>query len=94
MVRLLEYLETTEVAGKVVYKCLKCGYVLGSATEDYKDFALKRTQPSSKAQPAFLKVKGKEFVLREYYCPSCGVMFEVDFVQKDEPGIHSIELKL
>jgi len=97
MVRLLEYLEATEVDGNMVYRCLKCGYVLGSAKEDYKSLALKRTVPISKAQPAFLAsyaVKSDTFVMREYYCPGCGVMFEVDMVRKDEPQIPSIELKL
>jgi acetone carboxylase gamma subunit len=53
--------------------------------------------PISKAQPAFLAsyaIKSDTFVMREYYCPSCAVLFEVDMVQKDEPQIHSIELKL
>ena len=97
MVRLLEYLEATELEGKTVYRCLKCGHVLGPAKDDYKNLALKRTVPIFKAQPTFLAsyaLKSDTFVMREYYCPSCGVMFEVDMVQKDEPQIHSIELKL
>jgi acetone carboxylase gamma subunit len=96
MVRVLEYLEVVEDRGKF-YRCLKCGSLLGSAKEDYKNFALKRTVPISKAQPAFLasySIKSNTFVMREYYCPCCAVLFEVDMVQKDEPQIHSIELKL
>ena len=96
MVRVLENLEVVGDKEKV-YRCLKCGHILGPAKQDYKDFALKRTVPISKAQPAFLSsyaVKSNTFVMREYYCPSCAVMFEVDMVQKDEPQIHSIELKL
>jgi acetone carboxylase gamma subunit len=31
--------------------------------------------------------------MREYYCPACAVMFEIDVVHKDEPPIHSIEIK-
>lgn len=96
MVRVLEYLEVVGDREKF-YRCLKCGSVLGSAKEDYKSFALKRTVPISKAQPAFLAsyaLKNNTFVMREYYCPNCAVMFEVDMVQKDEPQIHSIEPKL
>jgi len=96
MIRVLEYLE---VAGdkEKVYRCLKCGHVLGPAKEDYKNFALKRTVPISKAQPAYLAsyaVKSNIFAMREYYCPACAVMFEVDLIQKDEPQIQSIALKL
>jgi acetone carboxylase gamma subunit len=96
MTRLLEYLEATETGGKTVYSCLKCGHVLGPASGDYKNLALRKTVPISKAQPALLAsyaVKSETFVMREYYCPACGVMFEVDMVRKDEPQIHSIELK-
>jgi acetone carboxylase gamma subunit len=96
MVRVLEYLEVTGEQEKV-YRCLKCGYVLGSAKEDYKNFAFKRTVPISKAQPAYLAsyaVKSGIFAMREYYCPGCAVMFEVDMIQKDEPQIQSIALKL
>jgi len=97
MARLLEYLETVEKDGRTVYRCMKCGRILGSAKEDYKGLALKRTVPISKAQPAHLApyaVKSDTFVMREYYCPGCGVMFEVDMVRKDEPQIRSIELKV
>lgn len=97
MGRLLEYLEVKDVQGNRVYACTKCGHELGSIKEDYKHFASKRTVPISKAQPAFLAsyaVKSDTFVMREYFCPVCGVMFEVDMVKKDEPQIHSIELKV
>ena len=96
MARVLEYLEIVGDKEKV-YRCLKCGNLLGSAEKDYKNFALKRTVPISKAQPVFLAsyaMKSNTFVMREYYCPCCAVLFEVDMVQKDEPQIHSIELKL
>lgn len=96
MVRVLECLEVTGDKEKV-YRCLKCGTQLGSAREDYKDYASKRTVPISKAQPQFLASYAAEkdrFVMREYYCPNCAVMFEVDMVAKDEPQIRSIELKL
>jgi len=95
VVRVLEYLAIDEK--EKVFKCLKCETVLGPATEDYKNHALKRTAPISKAQPDFLAsyaVEKNTFVMREYYCPHCAVMFEVDMVQKDEPQIHSIDLKL
>jgi len=92
MPRLLEYLETTEVKGEIAYKCLKCGYILGPVIENYKNLALTRTVSASKASPAFLASESGDFVLKEYYCPNCGVMFEVDIVQKGEPDIYSVEL--
>jgi len=95
VVRVLEYLVVDDK--EWVYRCLKCGNVLGPAKEDYKNHASRRTVPISKAQPEFLAsyaVKKSTFVMREYYCPHCAVMFEVDMVQKDEPQIRSIDLKL
>lgn len=93
MVRVLEYLEVTEVEGERVFRCLKCGHVLGPSSGDYKDYALKRIVPASKNQPAYLASKSDYFVMSEYYCEKCGVMFEVDMVAEHEPQIHSIELK-
>jgi acetone carboxylase gamma subunit len=97
MIRILEYLEITEASNQKVYKCLKCGHVLGPARDDYKSFAKKRTVPVWKDEPEYLASFSKQsgtFVMREYYCPKCAVMFEVDMVHKDEPPIHSIEIKV
>ena len=96
MTRLFEYLEAADVEGEMVYRCLRCDHVLGPVKEDYKNCALKRTVPISKAQPDFLAsyaMKSDTFAMREYYCPKCAVLFEVDMVRKDEPQIHSVELK-
>jgi acetone carboxylase gamma subunit len=53
---------------------------------------LKNEAPISKCEPDYLAFKTNKFVLREYYCPKCGVMFEVDMVEKSEPQIHSVQL--
>ena len=96
MAQIFEYLEVTEVNKEKVYKCRKCGHILGPSKTDYKNYSLKRTVPISKNEPSYLAsyaLKSNSFVMREYYCPNCAVMFEVDMVRKDEPQIHSIELK-
>jgi len=86
-------LEIAEVDGQKVHRCLKCGYVLGPITEDYKEFALKNEAPISKGQPDYLASKTGRFVLREYYCPQCATMFEVNMVAKDEKQIRSVRFK-
>jgi acetone carboxylase gamma subunit len=93
MGKVLESLEVEIVYKKRVYKCVKCGHILGPAADDYKNFALKKDEPFSKAQPIDLEVKGDMYVLREYFCPKCATMFEVDVVLKEEKQIHSIMLK-
>ena len=86
-------LEIADIDGQKVYRCLKCGYVLCPITEDYKNYVLKNEAPISKAQPVYLAPKTDKFVLREYYCPQCGVMFEVNMVAKDQKQIWSVQLE-
>lgn len=93
MVRIYDNLELVKIDDQEVYRCLKCGYVLGPIAEDYKDFALKNEAPLAKCQPAYLASQTDRFVLREYYCPGCGVMFEVDMVAKEEKQIWSVRLE-
>jgi acetone carboxylase gamma subunit len=84
MTRVSDALEVAMVDGKEVFRCLKCGNVLGPITQDYKNYCLKNDAPISKAQPHFLAPKPDEFVLREYYCPKCAVMFEVNMCQRED----------
>jgi len=83
-----------EEEGRKLFKCLKCGYELCEHTQEYKDFALKNEAPISKAQPDYLASKTDLFVLREYYCPGCAAMFEVDMVAKGEKQIRSARFDL
>jgi acetone carboxylase gamma subunit len=89
----LGYLAVTEVDDQKVYKCSKCGYILCPITENYKNSALKMEAPISKGQPEYLASKSDKFILREYYCPQCGGMFEVDMVAKGEKEIWSVQFK-
>lgn len=92
--RIFESLEVAEVEGKQVFKCAECGYVLGAVTENYKVNTLKHDIPASKGQPAYLTASDL-FIMREYYCPGCGEMFEVDVLVKDKPeDVQSVKLSL
>ena len=93
MVKVLDNLEISEIDGNKVFRCLKCGCVLGPFTNDYKNYTLKCDAPISEAQPRFLAPSSHSYVLREYYCPKCGVMFEVDMVRAEEKQIWSIRLE-
>ena len=90
--KVFESLEVIEVDGKQVFTCAECGYIMGAVNENYKDNALKHDLPQSKKQPAYLTTSDL-FFMREYYCPGCGVMFEVDVLVKDKPeDVTSIKL--
>ncbi len=96
MIRILDNLNIRESHPKH-YECRKCGHKLGPANENYKNLALVRTVPIAAAQPEYLAefANGSNtFVMREYYCPQCAVMFEVDMVEKREPCIHSIDINV
>jgi len=40
-----------------------------------------------------MKVDGR-FILREFFCPACVVLLETEMVQKGEPMIRDLELRL
>jgi acetone carboxylase gamma subunit len=94
MKKVLEYLEIVSLGATMHFRCAKCQTVLCRVTEDYKNYALKNDAPISKGEPDYLAFKSDQFLLREYYCPICGVMFEVDMVARDEKQIHTVELKV
>ncbi|MDP2727129.1 MAG: acetone carboxylase subunit gamma [Dehalococcoidia bacterium] len=92
MTRVLEYLEDVQVEDQRVYRCFKCGNVLGPVSQDYKSLALSYDAPISEGEPAHLAPENSNFVLRQYFCPNCAVLFEVDMVPKEESRFRSIEL--
>ena len=91
MEKVLENLGVRTIAGKRVFACEKCGQELGPVTGDYKNHAMKREVSLSKNQPRSLAPKTDKYVMREYYCPKCGAMFEVDMVAKEEGQILSVQ---
>jgi len=91
--RVLENLEVVGAPGKKAFRCIRCGYMLGRVTENYRERLLRHEEPISKYQPIVLKHKMDWFVLREYYCPQCATMVEVEMVAKGEKETASILLK-
>lgn len=92
MPRVLEYLEDTTHEGGRVYRCLKCGHVVGPVSDDYKEHAGTFDAGISEGEPVELAPPASDFVLRHYVCPSCGILFEVDMVQKSEERFRSVRL--
>ena len=76
-----EYLELVEIAGKRVIRCRRCQHVYCSEGEDARNNALTREQPLGKAGPWICRRWGgnsPNFVLVEYICPGCGVLFSTE----------------
>lgn len=92
MPRVLEYLEDTFHEDERVYRCLKCGHVLGPVTDDYKEHAGTFDAEISEGEPSELAPPESDFVLRNYVCPSCGILFEIDMVRKSDARFRSVRL--
>ena len=84
--RMLDNLEVVRANGSAILRCFKCRYTLCASNDNYKHYALVRESPIARAQPAYLAPGDNPFLLREYFCPQCAAMFEVDMLQEgDEP---------
>lgn len=92
--RMSEYLEVDDSSGKEMIRCSKCQHVFCPLTENYKNYALMSNNPLSKAGPEYYYRPSDRFVLREYYCPECVVMLDVEMVSKEvDAPIWNIQLK-
>lgn len=93
MAKILENLELVVTEKGKEFKCRRCGYELGPAADGYRKRSLKVERPLSYAQPAILSPKTQRYLLREYCCPKCGVLFEVEQVSKGAEVKESIQLE-
>ena len=91
--RMNEFLEIDESNGREVIRCKKCQYEFSSITENYKRYAKSTESQLNKAGPKYFFRPSKNFVLREYYCPSCAVLLDVEMVEKHEEPVWNIQLK-
>jgi acetone carboxylase gamma subunit len=88
--RISEYLEIQDVSGQRVIQCTKCKYVFCPATDNYKDWALVNELPPTQAGP--IHHETDQFVLREFYCPGCATMLEVEMCLRGAPYIRDFVL--
>lgn len=77
--------------------CRECDEVLCDADENYKEYAAMRTGPVTDAGPAFEppeEILGTDLELefRQFFCPSCAVLFDHSFAREDDPILHDIEI--
>jgi acetone carboxylase gamma subunit len=78
-------LKVMQKNGKRMFVC-ECGCVLCPVTDNFKVHVLKRDRPLTEMQPTrFSGRASTQFVMREYVCPKCGGLFEVDLMPRDKP---------
>jgi N-methylhydantoinase B len=86
-----EYLEVIEADNQKVVRC-RCNYQFGPITQNWKHYAAKVIAPDEST--GRLVKCHDELEIREYICPNCGVLLDVDVARKDDPLFWDIELKI
>lgn len=90
--RVNEYLRIDEIGGQKVIKCAKCQYAFCAATQNYKEHALMKE--SSPAEAGTFYKDSKRFVFREFYCPQCATLFDVEVRLKGQPFLWDSHLEV
>ena len=85
-----EYLELVNAGHKSSIRCRKCGSELCKAEDNFKEFAPMAEYPLTRACPR--NSRTKRFVLREFYCPGCATMLDVEIALKGAPLLHSYRI--
>jgi acetone carboxylase gamma subunit len=93
MKRINEYLGVDGTGEAATIVC-RCGHRIGPAAENYKEHALLREGPVQGAGPWVdpLHIGGDRFVCREFFCPGCVTLLDVEIAQRGEPLLWDVRL--
>lgn len=81
--------------------CNRCSHVLAGADENYKIGTVVSERDMKEVHPEL--VEGEQFSfspdpdycrLLEFYCPSCAILIETEYLPPGHPITHDIELNL
>ena len=72
----------------------RCGQRIGPAAENYKLHVLMREGPVQNAGPWVdpHRLGGDRFVCREFFCPGCATLLDVEIAQRGEPLLWDVRL--
>lgn len=87
-VRMTEYLEIVDG----VVRCLTCAGPICPSHRNYKEWVPVRERPLTEA--GAWRAPTNKFVLREFYCPECATMFDVEMVHKGDPFLWDVSLTM
>jgi N-methylhydantoinase B len=79
-----ENLELRRSRERAWLACIRCGYELSAAHDDWRDAAALSRLPATAAGP-LMAVLSDHFALEQLCCPSCGALFESRIVETDSP---------
>jgi acetophenone carboxylase len=98
-VRITESLDIDLASGQ--WCCQRCGYALAPADENYKTGCLVTEVPLEEAHPPLVHGAARSFTpdpefcrLLEFYCPSCALTIENEYLPPGHPVTHDIELDI
>jgi acetone carboxylase gamma subunit len=93
MRRLNEQLDIVGSGAEATVVC-QCGHALGPATDNYKMHVLLREGPVQEAGPWVdpNRIGGDAFVCREFFCPGCLTLLDVEIAQRHEPILWDVQL--
>jgi N-methylhydantoinase B len=94
-VRLSEALFYDSSREPAAYRC-RCGHVLGPAERPYKELAAQARFPVQRIGPDVnpAGIGGERFELREFYCPGCFTLLEVEIARRGDPLVDDARLAL
>ena len=95
MTRINDYLTIVGNGPDAAIHC-RCGHRIGPASENYKSHVLHHEGPVQNAGP-FVDpnhVGGDRFVCREFFCPACVTLLDVEIAQRGEPFVWDVRLEV
>jgi len=80
---LRESLEIYAGDGGEWVRCSRCRHIHCRADQDWRKFCKRQLLPPTKAGHLMDTLAG-QYLLRQLYCPSCGVLLDTDLVEEKE----------
>lgn len=95
VMRIGEAISVVRQDGELLFECARCGYSYGSTEMgDPKKEALMREVPIGDLNSWNKFGLVDEFVVREFYCPKCGLMIAANTQRKGEDIVMDYNLNL
>jgi acetone carboxylase gamma subunit len=84
-----EYLRVCRSAEtmKYYYQCNVCNSIVCEISDSWKNHILMHESPILPSGDGISSIRS-EFVLREFFCPSCGTMVDVEVAREGEELLH------
>lgn len=92
--KVLENVDVVSIEGQNINRCAKCQFRFGPASKCFKyQVAVKEIPYNEFKNMGIMDRDSERFVVREFICPSCGVLLDVESVTNGE-GYLELILKM